>query len=150
MRMNTRKIAEEYRLQQWAGIIKECKESGLSVREYCKYKKIKENKYFYWQKKLRETVCYEIMNEQEKATNMISAKIGKITNINNEKHETEESGNRHPIMWAHIDPKNIEKPITIGKNNISINRDGWTITVEPGVDTGLLTETLRAVSQVCY
>ena len=55
--MNTRKIAAEYRLAHWAGIMKERRESGLSVKAYCENVGIHENTYFYWQRKLRESAC---------------------------------------------------------------------------------------------
>jgi len=55
--MNTRKIAAEYRLTQWAGIIRERQESGLNVKAFCEAKGFHENIYFYWQRKLREAAC---------------------------------------------------------------------------------------------
>jgi len=55
--MDTRYIAEEYRLTHWAGIMRERKESGLSIKAYCEGAGIHANVYFYWQKKLREAAC---------------------------------------------------------------------------------------------
>lgn len=55
--MNTREKAEEYRLSHWAGIIRERKASGKSIRAYCRQSGIHENVYYYWQRKLRETAC---------------------------------------------------------------------------------------------
>ena len=52
--MNTRYIAAEYRLSHWAQIMKERKETGLSIRAYCEGSGIHENTFFYWQKKLRD------------------------------------------------------------------------------------------------
>lgn len=61
--MNTREIAEEYRLGHWAGILRERKESGLSIRAYCKQACIHENVYYYWQKKLREAALEELAGQ---------------------------------------------------------------------------------------
>ena len=61
--MNTREIAEEYRLSHWAGILRERKESGLSIRAYCKRACIHENVYYYWQKKLREAALEELAGQ---------------------------------------------------------------------------------------
>jgi transposase-like protein len=58
--VDTREIAVEYRLAHWAGILRERKESGLSVREYCRQSGYHENVYYYWQRKLRETALAEI------------------------------------------------------------------------------------------
>lgn len=62
--MNTREIAEEYRMSHWAGIMRERKESGQSIRAYCRQAGIHENVYYYWQKKLREA-AYEELAERE-------------------------------------------------------------------------------------
>ena len=64
--MNTREIAEEYRLSHWAGIMQERKESGLSVRAFCKNAGFHENSYFYWQRRLREATCEELARIQDK------------------------------------------------------------------------------------
>jgi hypothetical protein len=64
--MNTRDIAAEYRLSHWAGIMQERKESGLSVRAFCKNAGFHENNYFYWQRKLREATCEELARVQDK------------------------------------------------------------------------------------
>jgi len=57
--MNTKDYTAEYRLTHWARIMRERKESGLSVRAYCEQAGFHENTYFYWQKRLRETACEE-------------------------------------------------------------------------------------------
>jgi transposase-like protein len=52
--LETRKIAAEYRLAHWAGVMRERNERGASVRVFCKDKGIHENTYYYWQRRLRE------------------------------------------------------------------------------------------------
>ena len=63
--MNTRMIATEYRMSHWAGIMRERKESGQSIRAYCKSAGICENVFYYWQRKLREAVCQGLVGEEE-------------------------------------------------------------------------------------
>ena len=58
--MNTREIAAEYRLQHWAGIVRERTESGLSIKVYCENAGFHENVYYYWQRKLREAACEQL------------------------------------------------------------------------------------------
>ena len=70
--MNTRKVAEEYRLSKWAGIIQERKSSGKSVKDFCFDSDISMSAYFYWQRKLRETACEKIENTNE-YTEMVPA-----------------------------------------------------------------------------
>jgi hypothetical protein len=58
--VNSREIAADYRLAHWARIIQERTESGLSIKEFCKSHALRQNAYFYWQRKLRQLVCDEI------------------------------------------------------------------------------------------
>ena len=62
--MDTREFTKEYRMSHWAKIIKEQKESGLSAKSYCANSGIRENQFYYWQKKLREAACEELMKVQ--------------------------------------------------------------------------------------
>jgi hypothetical protein len=52
--IDTRKSAKEYRLTHWAGILRDRADSGLSIHDYCTQAGFHENKYYYWQRKLRE------------------------------------------------------------------------------------------------
>jgi hypothetical protein len=59
--MNTRKVAAEFRLAHWSQVLNERKQSGLSIRAFCEQAGIKEKTYYYWQRKLREAVCTELL-----------------------------------------------------------------------------------------
>jgi hypothetical protein len=61
--INTREIAEEYRLSHWAQITRERAESGLSIKAFCREKGFHQNRYFYWQRKLREAACQTLLPE---------------------------------------------------------------------------------------
>ena len=50
---NVIQVRNEYRKQQWAQIIRECQNSGLSNKEYCRRQGISEKTYYYWLRKLR-------------------------------------------------------------------------------------------------
>jgi transposase-like protein len=58
--INTRKIAQEYRLTHWTQIMRKRTESGLSIKDYCEQIGICTNTYFYWQRRLREAACEEL------------------------------------------------------------------------------------------
>lgn len=62
--MNTREIVEEYRLSHWARIMRERKDSGMSIRAYCRQEGFHENVYYYWQKKLREAAYDELARRE--------------------------------------------------------------------------------------
>ena len=49
-------VRDEYRAQQWAMVIQECNNSGLSNREFCRRRGIAEKSFYYWQRKLREQI----------------------------------------------------------------------------------------------
>ena len=50
-------VRDEYRLQRWAEIIRECQASGLTNREFCTQRGIPEKKYYYWLRKVREAAA---------------------------------------------------------------------------------------------
>ena len=56
-------VRNEYRLQSWVEIIRECQESGLSNREFCAQRGIAEKTYYYWLRKVR-TAATTVMEPQ--------------------------------------------------------------------------------------
>ena len=46
-------VRNEYRLQSWMEIIRECQESGLSNKAFCTQRGISEKTYYYWLRKIR-------------------------------------------------------------------------------------------------
>ena len=47
-------VRREYRLQEWAKIVKRCRESGMSNREFCRENGIPEKTFYYRLRQLRE------------------------------------------------------------------------------------------------
>ena len=58
-------VRDEYRAQNWAMVIQECGNSGLSNREFCRQRGISAKTYYYWLRKLRsqmaETVAPQLV-----------------------------------------------------------------------------------------
>ena len=50
-------VRNEYRAQNWAMVIQECSNSGLSNREFCRQHGICEKSFYYWQRKLRTQIA---------------------------------------------------------------------------------------------
>ena len=46
--MNVKKIDQEIRYQEWAAIIKECRSSGMHVKDWCEMKGINPASYYYY------------------------------------------------------------------------------------------------------
>lgn len=55
--MNTRQVTQEFRMNQWIGIVRECRESGQTVISWCREHDIDPRKYYYWLKKIRTAAC---------------------------------------------------------------------------------------------
>lgn len=77
--MNTRKIASEYRLAYWTQIMRRKRESGLNVKAFCESEGFHENKYYYWQRKLREATCEQMaeMQSEQVQVNLVPSGFAK-------------------------------------------------------------------------
>jgi hypothetical protein len=62
--MNTREATKEYRMTYWAQVLKERRESGESIEGFCQTRGISRDRYFYWQRKLREAACSRLVSVQ--------------------------------------------------------------------------------------
>ena len=56
-------VRDEYRLQSWTEIIRECQASGLTNKEFCAQRGISEKTYYYWLRKVR-TAATAVMEPQ--------------------------------------------------------------------------------------
>lgn len=64
--LKTREVANQYRMAQWGERIREQKLSGKTIKEWCAAQGISVQKYYYWQRKIRSTVCEQIGKEPDK------------------------------------------------------------------------------------
>ena len=51
---DTKLVTRGIRTNQWAAVIKDCKESGLKVDDYCTQHGLSRNAYYYWLRKVKE------------------------------------------------------------------------------------------------
>jgi transposase-like protein len=124
--MNTNEIAKEYRLAHWAGIMREREESGLSIKAYCKNAGYHENVYFYWQRKLRETVGAGISKAREEAVSMVPS--GFVA-----------------AMLAERDARPVAGTPLLG--SVSIETSGVRITADSGYPADKLSALIREVAR---
>ena len=61
--MNTRTIATAYRLSEWAQKLQERRATGESIDAFCARTGASRHSYFYWQRKVREAACRELLPE---------------------------------------------------------------------------------------
>ena len=57
-------VKQEYRLQQWSGMLRERLESGLSVKEWCLEQGISEHSYYYRLRWLHQMACTALEQTQ--------------------------------------------------------------------------------------
>ena len=55
---------QEFQLQEWSGMLREQKESGLSVKAWCQERGLAEHIYYYRLRKLRQAACTALEQAQ--------------------------------------------------------------------------------------
>jgi hypothetical protein len=118
---NTREMANEYRLAQWAEVMRARVESGLSIRAYCRREGYHPNRYFYWQRRLREAAAAELLPVEVKTPQPVPSGW---TQIEAEAKKAESGG----IV------------IEIGKSRIAVT---------DSTDTELLTKICGVLMELC-
>ena len=80
--MEVTEYKAEYRLSQWSEIIREQKQSGKNVREWCSEHGMTTNAYYYRLRRVRGSVCRSIEhNAPEFAEVQIVTKSGKSNDV---------------------------------------------------------------------
>ena len=54
--MNISKVTHQVKLDRWTAILKEQNSSGLSIKDWCSQNGITRDQFFYWKRKLKESV----------------------------------------------------------------------------------------------
>ena len=62
--MKISEVKQEYQLQEWSGMLRERKESGLSVKAWCQEQGLAEHIYYYRLRKLRQAACTALEKAQ--------------------------------------------------------------------------------------
>lgn len=127
--MDTRKIATEYRMSHWSQVMRERRESGLSIKAFCKEAGFHENVYYYWRRKLREAAC-EQMPDLQAETGQTDLAVSGFTEV----HLAEVPP--HPAL-----------PETPGHLRIEVG--GMLITAESGYPPSMLAALLRELRDLC-
>lgn len=79
--MDNQKATQQYRMNQWIKIIRECHSSGENVTSWCRNNNIKPNTYYYCLKKIRTAACNVLpsINTQEQ---IVPLDMSKLTTSN--------------------------------------------------------------------
>lgn len=118
--MDVQKVTAEYRLSQWAQVIKERQESGQTIKDFCEEKGISRHKFFYWQNKLRKIACRELVKTEKPGRNIT------------------------PNGWVQLAPKQEQHM----KGALLIEINGCHITVDGDTDTELIKKVCRVLKSL--
>ena len=61
--MDTKLVANQYKLQQWAAVIQDCRSSEMMIKDWCEQNNITRDRYYYWQRKVREAACESLTKQ---------------------------------------------------------------------------------------
>jgi len=122
--MNTREVAMEYRMTSWSEALQERVRNKESIKGFCARKGVSKNTYYYWQRKLREKVCKELLPAEQ-------AKKAEIA-------ET-------PKGWAVCE---LEKAEVEG-STVTIEIGKCRVKAEAGTDEGVLEKVCRVLVSLC-
>ena len=129
MYMKPREVASKFKAAHWASIIRDCQDSGLSVRAFCESAGFHENRYYYWQKKFREMACEELSLLEPTSLSVAKPVFAEV------KLPTHASAERPEYSLA---------------NHVSIESSGVRITADSEYPADKLTVLLREVMKSCY
>lgn len=73
--MDTRKIDNEIKMNQWMDIIRECRSSGQPVRSWCIEHDVNEKRYYYWLRKIRTAACNTLPDNLEGSHVIVPLKV---------------------------------------------------------------------------
>jgi len=139
--MDTKKIQTEYHLAQWSQIIRERKESGLSIKEYCEKERLSSRSYYYWLKKLREITSEQLTKMQEEAqTGLVPKGFTEVKIRDN--HEVKQNVDVITIESSKCSTATNTGQITINITNCQITADG-------AYPTNKLSQLLKELIQPC-
>lgn len=119
--MNTREMATQYKMAQWAQIMQERAASGLNIKEFCEQRGIARQTYHYWQCKLRDAAARQLATAAEPGSQGLV-----------------------PAGWAQVAEE--ESP-ALEPQGLTLRIGGAEIEVHQGFNEALLASVCRALSQ---
>lgn len=61
------KVTHEMRLMQWTPIIRECRNSNMTVKAWCVENNVNEKQYYYWQRRVRKDAFDSLKKAESKS-----------------------------------------------------------------------------------
>jgi len=86
--LNTSKVAQQYRLNQWAQRIHECRSSGQTVSVWCAEHNIKISSYFYWLRRVRQVACEALPSNNTESNQIVPLDLLRSSDTGTANQET--------------------------------------------------------------
>lgn len=97
------KSTREVRLATWAGVIRECRQSGMTVRNWCSQNNVNEKQFYYWQRCVRKEL-YEAATSE----NALSVESNRFVELPVPHENTVLRTDFQTVAIAHIGNASIE------------------------------------------
>jgi transposase-like protein len=81
--LNTRAVTNNYRLNKWIEIIRECRSSGQTVTAWCAEHDINPKSYYYWLRKVRSAACEALTPINSEKSLIVPVDISALTTPSN-------------------------------------------------------------------
>ena len=120
--MSTREVITQYRIEQWAEIIKDRSVSGETIAEYCLRKGITKTAYYYWLRKLRKSACEQLAVRQSAQAEVSKQGFTEVM---------------------------LSEPMLPDTNQLRIEVGAYKLTVGSGYSTEALVTLLRELGRLC-
>ena len=133
----TREATNEYRMRQWAQIIEERNQSGLTIADYCKAEGLTVHGYYYWLRKLRAEALSAMKSSEELGTALIPTEA------------IYASSKAIPSGWTVCEAAP-EAPIRVNNPGaIQIEIGKSRLTVHPEMNLELLSQVCKVLCAIC-
>lgn len=123
--MTAKEATSAYRLQQWTGLVCECKASGKTVTAWCAEQGIATKTYYYWQRRVRQAACEQLTLKEATGLPMTMTNGG-------------------PAFSEYRQPNRRENSAAV-----TLHLSGATVEIHNGADVSVIEGTLKALKSIC-
>ncbi|MEG6511076.1 IS66 family insertion sequence element accessory protein TnpB [Desulforamulus ruminis] len=121
--MNTREVTNQYRLNKWTEIVRECRSSGQTIAAWCADHDINPKSYYYWLKRIRTAACKDLPSLCSPNNPIVPVNI--------------------PVPTAGTDPTDYES-----SSDIILRLGAVTVEIRNNASAALIENALRALQNV--
>ncbi len=119
--MDTRQLTHEVRMRHWAEVLRRRRESGQTIRGFCRTEGVCEKTFYYWQKRIRQAAGESLL---------------------------ERTGSQAPGSLAPA-PVFAALPAPKSGGVVRVEIGGAVVEIEPGADMGVVHSVLRMLTGQC-